>query len=101
MLINKDQKNAWTVRVRFLNTRTKELELLRGPVDLYQFSSAQYVWRADGDKGYPVKDDSPQHTYLPAEANPSFKLPPYSLTIVRGGRASDILSRVRINTSKG
>lgn len=86
MLINKDPKNSWTVRVRFLNTLTKELALFHGPIDLYQYSSAQYVWHADKSRGRPVKDLPPQHIDMTAAANTSFKLPPFSLTIVRGAR---------------
>lgn len=84
LLINKDRLNARPVRVRFLDVSARRLAAFGGALDLYQFSSAQYVWRADEGRGQPVRDDPPQHTSFNADSNTTFELPPYSLTVVRG-----------------
>jgi hypothetical protein len=48
--------------------------------DVYQYSSAQYAWHADGPNGYPKPDLPPAHTTL---AGDTVNLPPYSVTVLR------------------
>ena len=82
MLINKDPRRGHSVRIRFRNTaNTRAASSWRGPVDVYQYSSAQYVWHPDKEHGHPSRDLPPAHSRLPAGP---LRLPPYSLTVVRG-----------------
>lgn len=76
LLINKDPKRAWPVRVRIGSAS------LRSPVDACQFSAKQYVWRRAGEDGHPARSEAPEHISL-REGEP-VRLPPWSLTVVRG-----------------
>lgn len=84
LLINKDPQRTWPVNVQFRDTLTHAITSWRGPSDLYQFSSAQYVWSPDGDRGHPLRSDPPQHTRISGRPELSVVLPGYSLTVVRG-----------------
>ena len=79
LLINKDPKKAHPVRVRFQAGGV--LRSLIGPVDLYQYSSAQYAWHPNKAHGYPDLDTPPTHSRI---APGVVILPPFSLSIVRG-----------------
>ncbi len=81
MIINKDPQRAWDVDVRILDTRSGSTSTLRPAADLYQYSRAQYVWRADRDEGHPVRELPPTHSLL--NAGHLLRLPPYSLSVVR------------------
>jgi hypothetical protein len=84
LLVNKDPARALTVELRFAGSEPGAVTLLEGPCDLYQFSGAQYRWQADGAKGRPALSRSPAHTVRPAGAPPGVRLPPWSLTVIRG-----------------
>jgi hypothetical protein len=84
LLINKDPKRDWTLQIRFTGAAVGEEEFLRGPADLYQFSSIQYLWRADGSKGRPLRSQPPAHTMLPGPDPVTVQLPAWSLSVVRG-----------------
>ncbi len=88
LLVNKDPVRARTVALRFAGPKAGTATSLEGPCDLYQFSGAQYRWRADGAKGRPAFSRHPAHTVWPAGA-PSFRLPPWSLTVIRGAVKSE------------
>ena len=81
MLINKDPRRSHTVRVRFRSAAARAVSSWQGPVDVSQYSSAQYVWRADKERGHPTRDLPPSHFRVPSGA---LRLPAYSLTVVRG-----------------
>jgi hypothetical protein len=55
-----------------------------GPVDLFQFSPAQYVLSDDQNNPYPIKAEPPVHMVTPDAPMQSFELPAYSLTVIRG-----------------
>jgi hypothetical protein len=77
MLINKDPRSAATVYLRFRDGRP--LSRMR----VAQFSREQYVWRAEGPKGRPLRAEPPKRITTPYD---SVTLPPYSLTVVQGRR---------------
>ena len=81
MLLNKDPRHAQPIRVQFQNVRTKAVSSWRGPVDVYQYSSAQYVWHPERQRGYPAPDLPPSHRRRHLT---TLRLPPFSLTVVRG-----------------
>ena len=83
MLINKDPKQAYRVRVQIKNQTSNEMTELHPDV-LYQFSSEQYVWHAAGDAGYPSRSLPPKEMRLAGRADQEILLPPYSLSVVRG-----------------
>ena len=83
MLINKDPKQAYLVRVQIKNQETSEITALRHNI-LYKFSSEQYVWHAAGDAGYPSRSLPPKEMRLDGRAEQEIFLPPYSLSVVRG-----------------
>ncbi len=84
LLVNKDPARARTVKLRFTGHEKAAGALLKGPCDQYQFSRAQYRWHADGSKGRPALSCPPAHISWPAKAPSSFRLPPWSLTVIRG-----------------
>jgi len=83
LLINKDPKQAYTVRIQIKNQATNQIEALRSTV-LYQFSSEQYVWHTDGAAGYPSRSLPPKKMMLTDREEQGIVLPPYSLSVVRG-----------------
>jgi hypothetical protein len=81
LLINKDPENVRDVTMRFQDAASNRTRPWSGPAELYQFSRAQYVWRADGENGRPVRSEPPEHRRMEGS---SVRLPPYSLSVVRG-----------------
>ena len=84
LLVNKDPERDWTLRIRFAGAANGGEEFLRGPADLYQFSSAQYLWWANGGKGRPLRSRPPVHTVLPGPDTVTVRLPAWSLSVIRG-----------------
>ena len=84
LLINKDPRRAYRVQVRFHNESTGMITSFAGPVDLFQFSPAQYVLSDDQNDPYPIKAEPPVHMVTPGAPMQSFELPAYSLTVIRG-----------------
>ncbi len=83
LMINKDSKREWTLALSVLNAGHKTIETLRGPADLYQFSTAQYRWKAAGAHGQPVRSHPPAHRRLSGHDPLNIRLPPWSLTVAR------------------
>ena len=82
LAINKDPKRAAQLNVGFTLPRAKQPLSFVGPVDMIQYSREQYAWRDDGSKGRPIRSLPPAQ--FTREASPTYELPPYSLTILRG-----------------
>jgi hypothetical protein len=82
LAINKDPKRAAQLNVEFNLPRTKQPLSFVGHVDVIQFSRQQYVWHDEGPNGHPIRSLPPAQ--FTREASPSYELPPYSLTILRG-----------------
>ncbi|MDS4060397.1 MAG: discoidin domain-containing protein [Candidatus Contendobacter sp.] len=85
LLINKDPRREWGVALRFAGPEPGVTTDLRGPVALYRFSAAQYHWRANREQGRPLRSHPPQHRVLTEHGPVKARLPPWSLTVIRGG----------------
>jgi hypothetical protein len=88
LLINKSRSRSCSIRPRFADPTRRRLSPFTGPIDLFQYSASDYVWRPQGAHGRPERDLPPEHRILPAGAARRFSLPPYSLTVIRGAGPS-------------
>ena len=84
MLVNRDENNPHTVRVRFDNSKSKQSVSFSGPVTLVTFGSEQYVWINDGTDSHADPDHPPVATTLAADPQTAFTLPKASITVLRG-----------------
>lgn len=82
LLINKDPRRARPMRIRFRNGTTGKYMGFQGSVDLFRFSSEQYIWHPNGRNGYAAPRNPPEHRR--AGRFRQIVLPPYSLCLVRG-----------------
>jgi hypothetical protein len=83
LLLNKDPRSRHAVKVE-LSTGGR-LGPWTGPLTIEQFSSAQYLWQAAGERGYPRRDRPPARGLLNA-APAELELPPLSITVLRSTR---------------
>jgi len=81
LLLNKDPRRTRKVRIQF--QRGGALATFRDDLDLYQYSSAQYVWHPRREQGYAAPNASPVHRRLRSGAA-LVALPPYSMTVLHG-----------------
>ena len=86
LLINKDPKRAYETSMVFSGI-SKISGVFKGPIDVFQYSSLQYLLGGSAAKPYPVKADQPEHRVVPSRFPKATQitLPPYSLTVIRGG----------------
>jgi hypothetical protein len=82
LAINKDPKRAAQLNVEFNLPGAKQPLSFVDRVEIIQFSREQYAWHDEGPKGHPIRSLPPAQ--FTREASPSYELPPYSLTILRG-----------------
>ena len=82
LAINKDPKRSAQLNVVFNLPGGKQPLSFVGRVDVIQFSREQYAWHDAGPKGHPIRSLPPVQSTQ--EASPTYELPPYSLTILRG-----------------
>jgi hypothetical protein len=80
LLINKDPDQTYDVTIGF---GSNEL-VYSPPLELFQYSSAQYMLNNDVSNPVPVKNDPPSSTMLNRGNADPIELPPYSLTVLRG-----------------
>src|SRR5882672_7170796 len=86
LLINKDPKRAFQTNVIF-RTPGRADEGFDGRLEAFQYSGKQYRLGGPSGDPYPVRAEEPEHRVIessrtkPAEIS----LPPYSLTVIRGG----------------
>jgi hypothetical protein len=85
LAINKNPKRAAQLNVRFKIPGANQTLNFVGPVQISQFSRQQYVWHANGSKGYPVRSLPPAQ--ITRDASSAYELPPYSLSVIRGNVA--------------
>ncbi len=71
LLLNKSPTQVQTIGI----------PLFRGSMDVFQYSPAQYQWKAARDQGHPIRDLPPTRFRGNADA---ILLPAYSITVVRG-----------------
>ena len=82
LAINKNPKRAAQLNVQFNIPGANQPLNFFGPVQISQFSRKQYVWHADGSKGYPLRSLPPAQ--ITRDASSAYELPPYSLSVIRG-----------------
>ncbi len=82
LVINKNPNRAVQLNVEFEVPAAKQPVSFVGPVEVVQFSRAEYAWHADGPNGHPTRSLPPAQ--FTREASSSYELPPYSLTVLRG-----------------
>ena len=82
LAINKDPKRAAQLNVQFKIPGAGQPVSFVGPVQTFQFSRTQYAWRANGPNGHPIRSLPP--VQFTREASPSYEVPPYSLSVIRG-----------------
>jgi len=83
LVINKDTTRSARLTVHFNLTETHRKVTFAGDVDVIQFSHEQYLWHDDGPNGRPLRSLPP--TRFTQKASSFYDLPPYSLTVLRGG----------------
>ena len=90
LLINKDPSRMFQTNLIFRNEPSNASGRFEGSVDVYQYSSKQYVLGGTLSNPHPIKADDPEHeTVGAAGARPqAISLPPYSLTVIRGAISS-------------
>ncbi|MFI5209486.1 MAG: hypothetical protein ACHQ2E_03485, partial [Gemmatimonadales bacterium] len=86
LLVNRDAHHAWSVEVLARNDAAGSVPLFTGPLDLWQYSDAQYQWKEAGEESHPVRDEPPSHLVL-KDASRGVVLPPYSITVMVEGEA--------------
>jgi hypothetical protein len=88
LLVNKDPKRSFQTNVVFRKAASDSSAFV-GRVDIFQYSSKQYLLGGPANNPYPVRADEPEHRAIQTtrETQTQISLPPYSLTVVRGGLA--------------
>jgi hypothetical protein len=81
MLVNKDPARSYRVALDF---GSRYGGAMSGVRTVLSYSRAQYRWQANAAHGAPSRDDPPSQRSLAAGA--ALIVPPYSITVVRGGR---------------
>jgi hypothetical protein len=84
LLINKDIKHDFAVRVRLYDDTSRRSSSFNGSLYVTQFSSAQYALNDDLSNPYPIRAQPPEQRVMSAKDAESVTLPSYSLTVVRG-----------------
>jgi hypothetical protein len=86
MLINKDPKRAFTAKLVFHRDRDERGVTMKPPIDIYQYSQAQYQLGGPAKDPYPTRAREAAHKVIRATRSeqPVIVVPPYSMTIVRG-----------------
>ena len=82
LAINKHPNRAARLNVQFSLPETRQPVGFIGDVEVIQFSRQHYAWRDDGPNGHPIRSLPPARSSR--QASPSYDLPPYSLTVLRG-----------------
>ncbi len=83
LLVNRDSAQARSITVSLQAPGASIPRSLAGPIDLWQYSSAQYQFHADGEAGRPSRNLAPAHRRIPTAATP-ITLPPMSITVITG-----------------
>jgi hypothetical protein len=100
MLVNKDQENAYPVRILFQDEKRGEEKFFAGPVSMVTFGREQYQWhsntklglgysetgddRHEANVGHADPDGPAARSTIAATDQTSFQLPKSSVTVLRG-----------------
>lgn len=83
MLVNKDHDHPHELRIEFHDAQNR-VTSFAGNVTELTFGAEQYQWHAARKKGYADPNKPPAKSTINATRDTRFKLPPASLTILRG-----------------
>ena len=83
LLINRDAAFEWSVVPRIQEAAGGKAREFRGPLELWQYSAAQYQWQSAGSRGHPTLDLPPSHRILASSGEP-LRLPPFSISVLVG-----------------
>ena len=84
LIVNKDQENAYKVRIAFDNLEPHKSETFAGQVKMATFGSAQYQWHPGGVTGRADPDGPPARSTISASAETQYELPAASITVLTG-----------------
>jgi hypothetical protein len=82
LIVNKDQENPHSVRVRFRNSESNAQSSFLGSVEAVTFGREQYVWHPAQKVADP--DGPPLRAEVHGDSNTSFNLPAASVVVLRG-----------------
>jgi hypothetical protein len=83
LLLNADGRRMRSVTIGF-RLPGGGLVGFTGRVTVIQYSPRQYHWHADGENGHPTRDRSPVVWQQTISLSAKLRLPPFSITVVRG-----------------
>ena len=83
MLVNRDQRDAHPVQVRFSPSPARHY-WFTGPVSMVTFGSEQYTWREEGANSRADPDGPPVARTISGDRNTVFLIPKSSITVLRG-----------------
>jgi len=84
MLVNRDHDHPHDVRIEFRDSDRGTLSSYAGNVMAITFGKEQYQWHPARKRGHADPDGPPVSSTVKAEVDTRYKLPPASLTILRG-----------------
>ena len=84
LLINRDPARTFQTSVIFRNETDGSVSRFAGPVDLFQFSGAQYQLNSDPNNPLPIKAEPPAQSKIPVDGSWTLNLPARSLAVIRG-----------------
>ena len=85
MLVNRDQYNAHSVKLKFFDSDNNRDRRFAGQVDRITFGSEQYQWHQQGISGYADPDGPLAKSVVQGGAGELYQLPKASITVLRGG----------------
>jgi hypothetical protein len=84
MIVNKDQDNPHSVRIRFHDAGKDADSFFSGAVSVATFGAAQYEFHPTVNGGTAAPDGPEAHATVAASADTAFVLPKASITVLRG-----------------
>ena len=82
LIVNKDQENPHSVKLRFHNAESNSEDSFTGPIQAITFGRAQYEWQPLKKMADP--DGPASRSEVQANASTDFQLPAASLVVLRG-----------------
>ena len=84
MVVNKDQENAYEVRISFDDAGKDKAGFFGGPISVTSFGREQYQWHASAKGGSADPDGPAVRSTVTASAGTKFSLPAAAVTVIRG-----------------
>ncbi|HYA24736.1 MAG TPA: discoidin domain-containing protein [Terriglobales bacterium] len=84
LLVNKDQFTPHSLTVDFHNSANNSDHYFQGTVTQVSFGSDNYVWHANGQKGYANPDGPAVTSPQPGGKGTQYTLPASSITVLKG-----------------